>query len=58
MRERRPDATGDRVIAKRPRAKRTALGPYALGALQPARVFEPKEPAEVAATLRAAAAAR
>jgi glycolate oxidase FAD binding subunit len=45
------------MIAKRPRAKRTALGPYALGALQPARVFEPKEPEEVAATLRAAAAA-
>lgn len=45
------------MIAKRPRAKRTALGPYALGTLQPARVFEPKEPAEVAATLRAAAAA-
>jgi glycolate oxidase FAD binding subunit len=45
------------VIAKRPRAKRTALGPYALGTLQPARVFEPKEPEEVAATLRAAAAA-
>jgi glycolate oxidase FAD binding subunit len=45
------------VIAKRPRAKRTALGPYALGTLQPARVFEPKEPGEVAATLRAAASA-
>ena len=45
------------MIAKRPRAKRTALGPYGLGLLQPARVFEPKEPAEVAATLRAAAAA-
>jgi glycolate oxidase FAD binding subunit len=45
------------MIAKRPRAKRTALGPYALGALQPAHVFEPKEPSEVAATLRAAAAA-
>ncbi|HEY0382652.1 MAG TPA: FAD-binding oxidoreductase [Candidatus Elarobacter sp.] len=45
------------MIAKRPRAKRTALGPYALGALQPARVFEPKEPGEVAATLRGAAAA-
>ena len=45
------------MIAKRPRAKRTALGPYALGALQPARVFEPKEPEEVAATLRDAAAA-
>lgn len=45
------------MIAKRPRAKRTSLGPYALGALQPARVFEPKEPAEVAATLRAATAA-
>jgi glycolate dehydrogenase FAD-binding subunit len=45
------------MIAKRPRAKRTALGPYALGTLQPARVFEPKEPDEVAATLRAAAAA-
>jgi len=45
------------MIAKRPRAKRTALGPYALGALQPALVFEPKEPDEVAATLRAAAAA-
>jgi glycolate oxidase FAD binding subunit len=45
------------VIAKRPRPKRTALGPFALGGLQPARVFEPKEPEDVAATLRDAAAA-
>ncbi len=45
------------MIAKRPRAKRTALGPYALGTLQPARVFEPKAPEELAATLQAAATA-
>ena len=45
------------MIAKRPRAKRTALGPFALGGLQPAHVFEPKEPDEVAATLRDAAEA-
>jgi glycolate oxidase FAD binding subunit len=45
------------VIAKRPRAKRTKdqdTSAFALGTLRPARVVEPADAREVAATLRAA----
>jgi glycolate oxidase FAD binding subunit len=42
------------VIAKPARAKPAAAASYALGALTPARVVEPKDAAETAAILRAA----
>jgi glycolate oxidase FAD binding subunit len=42
------------VIAKPARAKRVATAPYALGALTPGRVVEPRDGAEAAAVLGAA----
>jgi glycolate oxidase FAD binding subunit len=42
------------VIAKPARAKPIATAPYALGALTPGRIVEPRDAAEAAAILRAA----